>query len=176
MPKTREMEMMKSKDGLVGINYLMLTKSNYTAWVLKMCVFMQAHRVWGAVGPTYLKAKIEDKSNKVVLAAIYQAIPEDILVSVTEKKTAKDACDTIKTLCLGTERVKKARVQTLNAEFEILSMKETETLDNFCIKLNGLVTNIRALGETVQCHVKFMVMALPPVTCQFHGHGANVSK
>lgn len=147
MPKTREMETTKNKDGLVGINYLMLTKSNYTAWVLKMCVFMQAHIVWEAVGPTYPKVKIEDKSDKVALPAIYQAIPEDILVSVTEKQTAKNACDAIKTLCLGTERVKKAREQTLNAEFEILSMKETETLDNFCMKLNKLVTNIRALGE-----------------------------
>lgn len=29
-------------------------------------------------------------------------------------------------------------------------MKETETIDEFCMKLNGLVTNIRTLGETIE--------------------------
>ncbi|XP_074341841.1 uncharacterized protein LOC141679236 [Apium graveolens] len=52
-------------------------------------------------------------------------------------------------MCLGADRVRKARVQTLKSEFENLCMKDTETIDEFCIRLNGLVTNIRTLGETV---------------------------
>lgn len=53
-------------------------------------------------------------------------------------------------MCLGAKRVKRARVQTLKAEFETLSMKEVEMIDEFRLKLNRLVTNIRALGETVE--------------------------
>ena len=51
---------------------------------------------------------------------------------------------------MGEERVKAAKVQTLKTEFESLNMKETEQLDDFCMKLTGLVTNIRVLGETVE--------------------------
>lgn len=35
----------------------------------------------------------------------------------------------------------------MKGEFESLNMKETEQIDDFYMKLNGLVTNIRALKE-----------------------------
>ena len=56
---------------------------------------------------------------------------------------------TLKTLCQGAERVKKARIQTLKDEFESMNMKDMDSLDDFCLKMNGLVTNIRALAESV---------------------------
>lgn len=72
MPRqTAVMETTKSKDGSVGLSYLMLTKSNYTAWSLKMKVYMQAHEIWGAIESTGSKATIEDKVDKMALEAIY---------------------------------------------------------------------------------------------------------
>lgn len=157
------MEENKSREGTVALNYPMLTKSNYTAWSLKMKVFMQAHGIWEAIEPADPKTKVEEKKDKVALAAIYQAIPEDILLSVADKTSAKDAWEAIKVMCLGAERVKRARVQTLKTEFETLSMKDTVSIDEFCLKLNGLVTNIRALGETVDesYAVKKLLRAVP---------------
>ncbi|XP_074373516.1 uncharacterized protein LOC141713846 [Apium graveolens] len=81
---------------------------------------------------------------------IYHIIPEEILHSLAEKKKAKDAWMTIKTMSQGAERVKAAKIQTLKSEFESLSMKDTAILDDFCIKINGLVTNIRPLGEDMK--------------------------
>ncbi|KAL8107456.1 hypothetical protein AgCh_024022 [Apium graveolens] len=149
MPKTSTMETVKSKDGSVGLTYPMLTKSNYTAWALKMKVYMQTHGIWVAVEPINTKELIEVKTDKMALAAIYQGIPEDVLLSLADKETAKEAWDAVKMMCLGADRVKKARIQTLKAEFEFLNMKDSELIDDFCMKLNGLVTNIRALGETI---------------------------
>lgn len=122
-----------------------------------------AHGIWEAVEPTNPKATIEVKVDKVVMTPIYEAIPEDVLLSIAEKKTAKDVWEAIKVMCLGAERVKKARVQTLKAEFETLSMKEMETIDDFSMKLSGLVTTIRALGETVEegYIVKKLLRAVP---------------
>lgn len=87
------------------------------------------------------------------MAIIYQGIPEELLLSIADKNTSKDAWEAIKTVHLQADKVKKAKVQTLKAEFESLSMKETEQLDDFCMKLNGLVTNIRALGEKLKKHM-----------------------
>lgn len=64
-----------------------------------------------------------------------------------KKKKAKEAWGAIKTLCQGADRVKKVKVQTLKTKFESLSMKETKQLDDFYMRLSGLVTTIRALGE-----------------------------
>lgn len=86
-------------------------------------------------------------------------------MSLADKKTAKEAWDAIKTMCQGAERVKKARVQTLKAEFKALSMKDSDQLDDFYMKLNGLVSNIHALGEEVKesyVVIKKFLRAVPP--------------
>lgn len=46
--------------------------------------------------------------------------------------------------------MKKAKVQTLKADFESLKMKDTKHLDEFYMKLNSLVANIQALGEVIE--------------------------
>lgn len=97
--------------------------------------------------PSDPKVAVEEKVDKVAMKMIYRGIPEDVLLSLADKKTAEDVWDSIKTLHQGADRVNKAKIQTLKAEFESLSMKENENVDGFHMRLNGLVTNIRALGE-----------------------------
>ena len=167
MPRKERMasnktEISKTKEG-VGLSYPMLERDNYTAWAIKMRVFMQAHGVWEAIDPKSSKSTVEERTYKIALAAIYQGIPEDILLSISEKGTAKEAWGAIKTMCLGADRVKKAKVQTLKADFDSLRMKDNEKLDEFSIKLNGLMANIRALGETVDegYVVKKLLRAVP---------------
>lgn len=161
--KTGTMDAVKAKESTLNLSYPTLTKANYTAWSLKMRVFMQAHGIWDAIEPKDPKATADVKVDKMAMAAIYQAIPEDILLSVAEKKTAKEVWTAIKTMCLGADKVKKAKVQTLKAEFENLIMKETESIDDFSMKMNDLVTNIRTLGETVEENyvVKKFLRAMP---------------
>lgn len=78
---------------------------------------------------------------------MYQGLPEDMLLSVVEKETAKEIWEAIKTLCQGSNQVKAAQIQILKSEFEATNMKKSEQIDDFYMKMNGLVTNIRALGE-----------------------------
>lgn len=49
MPKKGTMDVSKPKEGSIGLNYPMLARNNYTAWLLKMKVFMQAQGVWEAI-------------------------------------------------------------------------------------------------------------------------------
>lgn len=163
MPKMSITDTSKNKDGTISLSYPMLTKGNYTAWAMKMRVYMQAHGVWDAIEPKGAKTTVEDKIDKTALAAIYQGIPDDILLTLVEKKTTKEACEAVKTMCQGAEQVKKAKVQTLKAEFEVMNMKESDSLDDFYLKLNGVVTNIRALGERVNESyvVKKLLRAVP---------------
>ncbi|XP_017228118.2 uncharacterized protein LOC108203631 [Daucus carota subsp. sativus] len=142
-------ESSKGREGQIGISYPMLTKTNYTAWAMKMKVFLQAYNVWEAVEPKDPKTVIEDKADKRAMAMIYQSISEELLLTLAERTTAKDMWEAIKTASLGADRVKKAKAQTLKAEFESLTMKDSEQLDDFCLKLNGLVARIRALGESI---------------------------
>ncbi|KAL8090104.1 hypothetical protein AgCh_039540 [Apium graveolens] len=143
------MESSKGKGRSMGLTYPTLSKTNYTTWALKMKVMMQAHGVWEAVEQSDPKANVEERTDKIALAMIYQGVPEEILLSLAEKKQAKDAWEAIKTMYQGAKKVKSAKIQTLKAEFESLAMKESE-LDDFWSKLNGIVTNVRALGEEMK--------------------------
>ncbi|XP_074378561.1 uncharacterized protein LOC141720104 [Apium graveolens] len=144
------METPRTKEGDVVVNYPMLTKSNYTAWSLKMKVFMKAQGVWGAIEQKEPRAAVDERTVQMALAAIYQGVPEDVLLVIAEKETAKEAWEAIKTICMGVERAQKARVQTLKGEFESLMMKDTEKIEDFCLKLSAIVTNIRVLGEAME--------------------------
>ncbi|XP_074359842.1 uncharacterized protein LOC141699947 [Apium graveolens] len=144
------METNKGKESSFDLIYPILTKTNYTAWAMKMRVFMPAHGVWDAVEPKDANVAIEDKMDKRDLAIIYQGIGDDLLMSIADKMTSKTAWEAIKTVHLGADKVKKAKAQTLKAEFESLVMKDTEQRDDFCMKMNSLVTNIRTLGEKVE--------------------------
>ena len=86
------------------------------------------------------------------------------MLSVEEKKSAKEALEAIRTMCVA-DRVKKAQVQTLRAELESLRMKDTEQIDDFCLRLCGIVTNIRFLGEKMEEFyvVKKLLGAVPAI-------------
>lgn len=144
------MDTNKAKGGSMGLSYPMLTKCNYTTWALKMKVVMQAHSVWEAIEPNDPKAVCDERTDKIALAMIYQGISEEMLLSIAEKKKAKDAWVAIKTLCQGADKAKAAKIQTLKSEFESLVMKEDEQIDDFSMKLTGIATNIRALGEKLE--------------------------
>ncbi|XP_017256849.1 uncharacterized protein LOC108226405 [Daucus carota subsp. sativus] len=160
---TPVMEMNIDEPGLIGFSYPMLTRSNYTAWSLKMKAFMQAQGVWSAVEPNDPNIQVEEKKDNVAMAMIYQGIPDDVLLALAEKQTAKEAWEAIKTIYQGVERVKQARIQTLISEFESMSMKDNELIDDFYMRLMGLVTNIRALGEEMgeSYVVKKLLRAVP---------------
>lgn len=81
----------KAKGGAFGLSYPMLVRSNYTTWALKMKVFMQAHEVWEAVEPSDPKTPVMEKKDKIALTMIYQGIPEEMLLTLAERKTTKEA-------------------------------------------------------------------------------------
>ncbi|GJV63136.1 ribonuclease H-like domain, reverse transcriptase, RNA-dependent DNA polymerase [Tanacetum coccineum] len=84
------------------------------------------------------------------MAFLYQALPEEQLLQITKHKTAKAIWDALKTRHMGEERVQQARLQTLKSEFEMLHMKEDETIDAFTTKLTTLVNKASSLGHSMK--------------------------
>lgn len=80
----------KSKDSAISPIYPILTRGNYTLWVMNMRVNIQAHGIWEAIEPKGSKVIVEEKVEKAALAAIYQGVPDDILLTLAEKNTTKE--------------------------------------------------------------------------------------
>ncbi|GKD42655.1 hypothetical protein Tco_1267300, partial [Tanacetum coccineum] len=92
----------------------------------------------------------DNKKDKTAITFLYQALPEEQLLQIKKHKTAKAIWDTLKTRHIGEERVQQARLQALKSDFEMLHMKEDETIDTFTRKLTTLVNKAASLGHTIE--------------------------
>ncbi|GJU03009.1 zinc finger, CCHC-type containing protein [Tanacetum coccineum] len=71
---------------------------------------------------------IDEKKSKMAGAFIFQAIPEDILMRVAKKKTAREVWESLKTRFVGVDQVQKASVgATLNDEELVRKLFDTVT-------------------------------------------------
>uniref|UniRef100_A0A251VJ58 Uncharacterized protein n=1 Tax=Helianthus annuus TaxID=4232 RepID=A0A251VJ58_HELAN len=133
----------------VSLQIPTLTPTNYTTWAIKMEAVMDAQGLWESVEPVDGIA-VDEKKNKTARAFIFQAIPEDVLLQVAKKKTAKEIWESLKTRYVGAARVQKARLHTLTSEFEKMKMKDGESIDEFAGRLSGLASKYNSVGSTLE--------------------------
>ncbi|KAJ9538848.1 hypothetical protein OSB04_031581 [Centaurea solstitialis] len=125
----------------------LLNSTNYTIWSIRMRTILQANGLWEMIEPTD-QTKKDDKSDKIAMAYLFQALPEDLNLQVATCKGAKEIWDTLKIRNIGVEQVQKARLQTLRSEFEALEMNEGDSLDSFIVKMTNVISKITSLGTT----------------------------
>jgi hypothetical protein len=93
------------------------------------------------------------------LGAILYAVPPEMLCSLAVKETAKEAWDTLKTLRLGSERVHEEKAQTRCSEFDNIQFKDGEKVEQFAMRLIGIMHDLEVFGDGVTEHkavLKFM--------------------
>ncbi|XP_073368075.1 uncharacterized protein [Aegilops tauschii subsp. strangulata] len=119
-------------------SYPPLTRTNYAEWSLLMKVILQARGLWTVIeiGPCP-DDDADYRDDRLALEAILRAVPPEMLVTLAMKETAKEAWDSIKTIRLGVDRVRKAKAQSLRREFDDIRFKDGETVDEFALRLTG---------------------------------------
>ena len=125
----------------------MLKSINYTVWAIHMKTILRANGLWEMIEPKG-NTEPDEKKDMTATAHLFQALPEDMILQVASCKSSKEIWDALKTRHVGVDRVQKARLQTLKTEFELLKMKEEDTIDSFAARLNGIVTRASGLGST----------------------------
>lgn len=89
------------------------------------------------------KVTLQDlrKKNKKALFIIYQAIGERAFKKVANIATSKDAWENLHNFGEEMENMKKIRLQTLRDEFELLHMKENESISDYFTRVLPLSIN-----------------------------------
>lgn len=123
----------------------MLTRTNYSDWCLLMRVNLQSQGLWEAIETGDADYRID----RLALATILRSVPQEMLATLAVKETTKLAWEAIRIMCMGAERVREARAQTLRSEFETIRFKDGETVDDFAMRLTGLVNNLNILGDKI---------------------------
>ena len=84
------------RKGSVTPQYPLLTKSNYVAWSIKMRVNLQAQGMWDAIEHG---DKVEERNDRMALAAIYQTVLEDVLLMLAEKDSTMASWKKLQNAC-----------------------------------------------------------------------------
>ncbi|XP_071678410.1 uncharacterized protein [Lolium perenne] len=142
----RVVERVVRQSSVVATPPLMLTRTNYSDWALIMRVQLQGQGRWEVV-----KHGVVD-DDREALGAILRAVPPEMWRSLAVKDTAKEAWDALKTLRLGSERVREARAQTRRSEFDNLRFMDGEKVEQFAMRLSGIMHELEVLGDGVGEH------------------------
>ncbi|GKB24347.1 zinc finger, CCHC-type containing protein [Tanacetum coccineum] len=134
--------------GNVSLQYPKLTEVNYTTWALMMEIILKAYGIWETIVAKGVTTN--EKKENTSKAIIFQTLPQDILMQVTQYSTAKEVWDSIKVKHLGADLVQKARLQTLRSELETLRIKPNEKVSDFGLKLSSIMAKFKGLGETLE--------------------------
>ena len=110
-----------------NLKWLMLTRTNYQEWALHVQCNLEGMSLWEAIE----SEKVERRRDRLALGAMLRGVPDDMHSMLLNKKTVKEAWAAIKTMRLGADRVKEVNAQKLLAEFESISFKPGEAIDDF---------------------------------------------
>jgi hypothetical protein len=127
---------------------LVLTRTNYSDWALVMQVQLQSNGWWTAIEP----GVCDYYTDREALGIILRGVPPEMLRTLAVKSTAKEAWDTLKTMRLGCERVREARAQSRRTEFENIRFKDGEKVEQFAMRLTGVMHDLEILGDRVTEH------------------------
>lgn len=136
-----------------------LTRTNYEDWCILMRVKLEARGLWDA-------AEFGDanrQEDRMAVDAILSAIPAEMIRPVGEKKMAKEAWEFIKTMNIGSERARKQTLQRLRRDWELLTFRDGELVDDFAIRLSGMMSSLNLYGErmSTQSAVEKLLRVVP---------------
>jgi len=97
------------------------------------------------------------------LTCIHSSFTDVMFTRIMTCETAKEAWDKLKEEFEGNSRVKYVRLLALKREFELLKMKDSDSVKEYSSKLMEIVNQIRILGETFpdQKVVEKILVSLP---------------
>jgi hypothetical protein len=122
-----------------------LTRTNYGEWEVVMKVMLKARGLWKAIS----FGTDDEEEDHLAMEAILKAVPAEYRVTLGSKDSAKEAWDALKTMRLGNERARKAKAQLARREYDSLDFLDGESVEDFALRLTGMVTQLGALGEPV---------------------------
>ena len=134
----------RSETGMSS-SILMLTNTNYHLWAMRIEVSLEAHDLWGVIDGS----EVNWKKDRLALSMILSSISESQSNQIDIKKSAKENWEVLRTFHVGMDKVVQAKVQALKMEFEIITMKRNEKIDDYSNFFARMVTDLRDLGKSL---------------------------
>ena len=134
---------------------------HYDFWSMTMENFLRSKELWQLVEegipklgatPTEAQRRNATEANlkdMKVKNYLFQAIDREVLETVLDKSTSQAIWRSMQQKYQGSTRVKRAQLQALRREFELLNMKDGEKIDSYLGRTLTVVNKMKVNGETV---------------------------
>ena len=76
------------------------------------------------------------------MEVILKSVPTEYVVTLGAKNSAKEAWESLETMRLGGNRVRKAKAQQLRREYEAITFRDGEAIEDFALRLTSLVSQL----------------------------------
>ena len=84
------------------------------------------------------------------MGVILRGVLPEMMSGLAAKKNVKEAWDAVKKMHAGDDRMKDASIQRLMKQFDNLTFRDGESVGDFAMRINGLITGLRELGEKIE--------------------------
>ncbi|KAF3655129.1 putative F-box protein-like [Capsicum annuum] len=126
-----------------------------------MKVILGSQNVWDIVDKGYTKFANEEtlsqnekevlikirKIDQYALTLFHQCLDDGMFEKMADATTSKKAWEILQNSLQGVDKVKKVKLQTLRADFEVLKMKESESILDFYSRVMAVVNQLRSNVE-----------------------------
>ncbi|XP_019425092.1 PREDICTED: uncharacterized protein LOC109333970 [Lupinus angustifolius] len=139
-----------------------LDGKNYERWHIQMKVLFGYQEVleivqngYQSVGEDATEAQRSTfkeckKRDYKALFMIHQCVDESNFENISGAKTTKETWDNLEKCYDGAEKVKKVKLQTLRREYELLQMKDGDTISDYFTKIRSLTNLMNGCGEVIR--------------------------
>src|ERR1044072_4104398 len=151
---------------------------NYDFWRVKIETYFTSLDLWDIVEEGFTvpadtstlnatqekELKKNKQKNSKALYTLQQAVTDAIFPRIMGAKTAKEAWNTLQEEFQGSDKVRAVKLQSLRRDFELLKMKESETVKDYYSKVKEIVNQMRAFGEDIldKKIVQKILITVPP--------------
>jgi len=134
---------------------------HYVHWAMHMKNLLHSKEYWDLI-ETEVFSVAEDRAvlteaqkqlqikDLKVKNYLFQAIDRTIMEIILDKESAKSIWDSIRQKYQGSTQVKRAQLQALRREFEVLQMKKGEKVDEYFARILTIVNKMKVHGETME--------------------------
>ena len=136
---------------------------DYDHWSMLMENLLRSKEYWTVVESGYSqpgekevltadqKKTLEEMKLKDLKAKnyLFQSIDKSILKTITQKETSKQLWDSMKMKCQGNARVQRAQLNRHRRNFEVLAMKQGESIADYFGRVMVVANDMRNCGEDV---------------------------
>jgi hypothetical protein len=125
-----------------------------------MKVNLKARALWSVIE----NSSADQQEEMMMLDALCDVVPPEMMSAIAKKKTAKEAWDAIATMRVSDDRVKKATVQQLRQKFNPAMFDDGETIEDYALHSSSMAAHLATLSEEVKDGeiVVKMLQSLPP--------------